>query len=236
MFVLYHNLLTYCFAVTGYPKDMQSLIIHLALPSLKDAIRRFLYDQFNPDSKTMGMAVNLSRCPKISNDLQINLYHHAISLFRAPSDVSGINCMRREFIRANPNWRNDGSRYDCVLVDVGAAEDGFRTFEVAQVKFFFAFTYKEKLYECAYVHWFEHWGDGRCDVTGMWRVVPQIVNRNQRLSGVIHLDTIFRAVHLMPVRAEELTPEEMRPSDTLSAFPAYYVNKFADHLSHELAN
>ena len=55
--------------------------------------------------------------------------------------------------------------------------------------------------------------------------------------AVVHLDAILRGVHLVGVAGKEFLPPDNKDlsfSDSLDAFDAFYVNKYADHHSHEL--
>lgn len=185
----------------------------------------------------MGMEVDLGLCPQIPNNLQIDIYHHAICLFHAPSDLSGSNFMHHEYIWANPQWHNDGPCHDCVFIQTGSEDGGFWAFEVAQVHFFLSFIHKNTTYHCAYVHWFNHWGDGPCDKTRMWIVVLHIVGQNHQLTTIIPINAIFCSAHLIPVWGSEWdTPQNLRPLETLDTYPLYYVNKYTDHLSHEIGS
>jgi hypothetical protein len=57
----------------------------------------------------------------------------------------------------------------------------------------------------------------------------------QRVCSVIHIDSILRAAHLLPVFGDEFIPRNFRYYQSLRAFQLYYVNKHADHHSHEVA-
>ena len=91
--------------------------------------------------------------------------------------------------------------------------------------------------------------DGRADTSGgtkllneeavvrecvlmWWKVFCEYKNGNL-VTSVIHLDTLHGA-HLLPVFGKEFLPVDFDPADTLDAFYAYYINKYADHHSHEI--
>ena len=169
------------------------------------------------------------------------MFHSAFALYHAPSDLSGIGGMHREYIRTTPVWQGGAPRYDCVYV-TGKGEpddEGFRALHVAQVRLFFSFRYedgdRERLYECAFVRWFNDYGTAPCDLTGMWRIQPHYDNRRRRLCGVIHIDSILRSSHLVGVYGHSTLPREFHFSKALTAFKSYYVNKYADYHSHEVA-
>ena len=219
---------------SGYPKNIHVWSQHI--PDLQIHIRRFLYDQLNPNSEVFGTDVDLNLCPEISLTLHVQVYHLASTVYHAPSDLSGIGGMRRKYIRATPNWRRKGvSRNDCVFVEREPENEGFQALGVAQVQMFFAFHHDGILYPCALVRWFETYGDQPCPETGMWRVKPDFDQHRDWVCSVIHIDSILRAVHLLPVFGKDFIPKELRYHQTLHAFKLYYVNKYADHHSHEVA-
>jgi hypothetical protein len=52
--------------------------------------------------------------------------------------------------------------------------------------------------------------------------------------GVIHVDSIVRGAHLIPVYGEDFVPRHITISNSLDYYSAYHVSKFADHHSHEI--
>ncbi|KAF8156531.1 hypothetical protein B0H34DRAFT_658796, partial [Crassisporium funariophilum] len=53
---------------------------------------------------------------------------------------------------------------------------------------------------------------------------------------VIHLDTIFRAAHLIGVSDRHFLPKHnFDHSKALDAFKSFFVNKYVDHHAHEVA-
>jgi len=86
------------------------------------------------------------------------------------------------------------------------------------------------------VQWFSVIGDEPEDETGLWMVEPDVYEDGLPFLAVIHLDSIFRAAHLMPAY---LTSDFVRRSltmhDTLDEFKKFYVNKFVDHHAFEIA-
>jgi len=218
----------------GYPKTLALLSQHLSVPHLDSYIRRFLFDQLNPDSDIFGMEVDINECPQILPTLRLNVFHSAAAIYHAPSDLSGIGGMHREYIRAAPTWRGHFPRHDCVFVEREPNEEGFRALGVAQVHFFFSFEFNNILYPCALVRWFETYGNSPCPDTGMWMVKPD-TEMGQRICSVIHIDSILRAAHLIGVYGKKTLPEGFKHYHSLTAFKLYYVNKYADHHAHEIA-
>jgi hypothetical protein len=77
---------------------------YLQLPHLIEHIQQFLYNQQNPDSDVFGMDVDLDICPKpeVPPMLHIKIFHSAMALYHALSDLCGIGRMH---IRSTPSWK-----------------------------------------------------------------------------------------------------------------------------------
>ncbi|KAG1843384.1 hypothetical protein DFJ58DRAFT_717807 [Suillus subalutaceus] len=127
----------------------------------------------------------------------------------------GIGGMRREQIRACPLWRNVAARNDCVF-----------GLEVARVKCFFLFKFNWVTYPCALVQW----------DTGMWIVRPTVHDDGTPNFAVIHIDTIYRAAHLIPVYGPDFIADNIEYFHSYDAFRSFYINKFADHHAFEIAS
>ena len=159
-----------------------------------------------------------------------------MALFHAPSDICGAKGMKKERIRAVPSWRRGAARYDCAFVVDDEGLPGFRGLAVVRVLLFFSFIGPGHItYPCALVTWFVPIGDSPCEETGMWMVEPQTDNLGHRVASVIHLDCMLRAAHLIPIPGASPIPYKLKHTDSLDAFTAFYVNKYADHHSHEIA-
>ena len=71
----------------------------------------------------------------------------------------------------------------------------------------------------------------------MWMVEPDIQNDGSRLLDVVHIDSIYRAAHLMPAyRTSEFIDRSLGMHDSLDSFSLFYINKFADHNAFEIAS
>ena len=110
-----------------------------------------------------------------------------------------------------------------------------RGFDIARVRLLFSFKYEDTTYPCALVHWFSRVGDSPDEDTGMWIVKPDFADDGTHSASVIHIDTIFRAAHIMPVYGNEPVPRYLSFSQTLDAFNLYYVNKYINHHAFEIA-
>ncbi|KAF8171442.1 hypothetical protein K438DRAFT_1613101, partial [Mycena galopus ATCC 62051] len=129
----------------------------------------------------------------------------------------------RERIRTVRSWRGGPVRYDCVFVEEDADQPSFRGLLAARVLLFFSFKHNGIVYPCAAVTWFSV-GESPCLDVGIWMVKPDLDGRGQRVLDIIHLDsilghTLYQSTH----------------TASLDSFRAYYVNKYADHHSHEIA-
>ncbi|KAG2030712.1 hypothetical protein BDR03DRAFT_936581 [Suillus americanus] len=91
------------------------------------------------------------------------------------------------------------------------------------------------MYPCALVQWFKRVADSPDEITGMWVVEPELLEDGAHCVSVIHLDSIFRAAHLIPVFGGDFVPTNLTYSQTLDAFCTYYVNNFIDHHAYEIA-
>jgi hypothetical protein len=165
----------------------------------------------------------------------ISIFHSAVATFFAPSDISGIRGMRRERIRSTPVWRATVPRRDCVFVVENQDKSGFRGMSVVRVKLFFSFLYEGEEYPCALVEWFKKIGRSPEEQTGMWVVKPESDDYGRRLTSVIHVDTILRGAHLLPVYGKQFLPLRFHYSWSLDSFEFFFVNKYADHHANEIA-
>ncbi|KAH9016353.1 hypothetical protein EDB85DRAFT_2076211 [Lactarius pseudohatsudake] len=185
-------------------------------------------------SDLTSLAEYLGLSPAILPNIHTNVgvFHSARAVFHAPSDVSGTHGMQRQMIRATPSWRQKEARYDCVLI-VEDDRPGMRGMVVGRVRSFFSFTYDDVNYPCALIDRFRRVGRCPDPVTGMWRVQPEVTN-SRRVQSVVHIETILRNVHLIPVFGKGFIPHNLHFSDSLDIFSMYYVNKYADHHSFEV--
>lgn len=143
--------------------------------------------------------------------------------------------MRSEILRATPSWRGGRGRFDCVFVVLDEEADGFLGLAVARLLILFSFGYDGVEYPCAFVQWFCRERDEPDEDTGMWIVEKEFYEDGSPRLAVIHLETILRAAHLIPVYGGEYVDEDLEHTDTLFRFDRFYVNKFVDHHANEIA-
>jgi hypothetical protein len=163
------------------------------------------------------------------------VYPSAVATFHAPSDISGIGGMHCEHICVVKSWRKGPGHYDMIFVNTDPTMEGMQGLEIACVRLFFSFSHDGIKYPCTLVHWFSRVGDLPDNVTGMWIVEPDMLGDGKPFISIIPLDTIIRASHLLPVFGEERVLKTLSFTDTLDLFTRFYVNKYADHHTLEIA-
>ncbi|KAG6888151.1 hypothetical protein C0992_009495 [Termitomyces sp. T32_za158] len=214
----------------GYPKDLEGLSQHIGQPHFSDALQRFLFLQSHPEAHPDDIVFDLAEFHFRSH---ISVFHSATAHFYSPSDVCGAGGMHRERIRAHPNWRGMHSRHDTVLVETGAGQHSIHGMTIARVLLFFSFIWEDTHYACALVHWLIPVGHEPDHETGLWVVKPEFDARHRHTLAVIHIDTIARGVHLLPIYGSNFLPESFHFSQSLDAFRAYFVNRYIDHYAYE---
>ena len=105
---------------------------------------------------------------------------------------------------------------------------------VARVLSFFSFSRHGNVYQCALVHWFSTFGQEPDPDTGMWIVVPDYDRHGYRNVSVIHVDSIVRGAHLLPVFDMSKLPSSLNYTHSLDYFSAFYINRYIDPHTFEL--
>ncbi|KAJ7034262.1 hypothetical protein C8F04DRAFT_1210668 [Mycena alexandri] len=204
-----------------FPKDIAALAAHINQPRLPELIRRFLYDQLNPDSDIPSAHVPLDSCPPFSG--RLNVFLSAVARFYAPSDLCGAGSMYRERILS----------HDTVFVVTDVDQPRMQGMVVGRALLFFSFTYRDTHYPCALVHWYSGVGNQPDDDTGMWVVAPECEQNGRPSLAVVHLDCIARGAHLLPIYGSTFVAEDFHFSYSLDPFRAFFVSRFADHHTHK---
>ena len=223
----------------GRRVDVHDLAIELDQPDFVFLISKFLQEQshFNtraePTSDSLLSNGPTTSLPRFRES--VSVYTSAVATFYAPSDICGTGGMRRERIHAVPSWRGGAGRYDCAFINTDPTAEGMRGLDVARVRLFFSFKYNDTFYPCALVHWFSRVGESADEDVGMWIVEPDFDVDGRPKAAVLHLDTFVRAAHLIGINGKNFLPKGLSFSDSLNIFRAYYVNKFIDHHSFEIA-
>ncbi|KAJ7692795.1 hypothetical protein B0H14DRAFT_3662741 [Mycena olivaceomarginata] len=170
----------------------------------------------HPDLDVLLETIPLDECPELPS--RIMAYPSATATFYSPSDQSGLGGQLRE----------THSRGALLAGREDADQPGFRGLLAARVLLFFSFKHNDIVYPCAAV-------TCPCPDVGMWMVEPDLDGRGQRVLDIIHLDSILRGAHLIPIYGDSHLPRHIKHTASLDSFRAYYVNKYADHHSHEIA-
>ncbi|KAH9019352.1 hypothetical protein EDB85DRAFT_1873220 [Lactarius pseudohatsudake] len=221
----------------GYPMTTAGLAAVFDQQDFHDLIRRFLFDQLHlDDSDASSTEVPLTRCPPFDSSCKISVYHSMTAVFYSPSDPSGLRGMRSECIRSHPRWRKRTPRFDTVFVERDATLSGVRGLDVVRLRALFSFVWRGNYYPCALVRWFTHVADAPDEVTGMWVVRPDTNADGSPAVAVIHLDSVLRAAHLLPVFGNSLMPIDLSHYHSLDAFETYYINKYIDYHAFEIAS
>ena len=202
--------------------------IRLDRPEFPVLVRKFLYDQLNPNPVIPSSEMIEDVYPVIEG--KIRIFNSAIATFYAPSDISGIAGMRREYIRATPSWRKGPARFDCVLINSEPNIDGACGFEVARVFLFFSFSYEGEEYPCTLIQWYSFVDTEPDEDVGCWVVEPDMLDIESPHVAVVHVDCIFHTAHLMPVtRTSQFVNCTITMHTSLDIFKLFYLNKFVDH-------
>lgn len=215
----------------GYPlTSFWELGQYIQQENLEDLVQRFLFYQQNP---AFAGSPPLSACPAIEDVEDISVFHSAKAVFCAPSNPSGIGGLYCEMIRSTSKWRTSGitaPRQDCVLLNTGSDAVGARGLDVARVHLFFSFVMGEETFECALIHEFcKTYLDPDPD-TGMWVIEPDYNGDRYRIMSVVHVNSIIRAAHLLPVfRDGSPILREINFTHMLNVFKAFYLNKYIDY-------
>ena len=64
----------------------------------------------------------------------------------------------------------------------------------------------------------------------MWTVEPDTLDNGKPQTAIIHLDTVVRLAHLLPIYGEERAPRGVKYTSSLDVFSEFYVNKFEDNI------
>lgn len=226
--------LMYLFYLTVFniPRTLDLLSRHIGIDNLPALASLFIHNQLHPES---ALDTHEDPPPEIKVTKPVAVFPSAISTYYAPSDMSGVEGMHRERICTSSSWRSGPARYDCIFVAKDRSLPGFRGLHAARVRLFLSFQFQGVTYPCALVEWFSPIGDEPDDLTGLWMVKPDFERNGSRSRELIHIDTIVRGAHLIGAYGPSFLPRNIRFSDSLDAFNAFYVNKYADHHAHEIA-
>ncbi|KIK99620.1 hypothetical protein PAXRUDRAFT_131715, partial [Paxillus rubicundulus Ve08.2h10] len=89
-------------------------------------------------------------------------------------------------------------------------------------------------YPCTVICWFNKIADEPDEDTSMWMVHPSHLANNSPNYAVVHINSIYCVAHLAPIyRSHFVSPNIQWATKVLQSF---YVNKFVDHHTFEIAS
>lgn len=215
------------FSEPGYPTQLHALAAHIKQPKFPLVFTQFLYKIYHPDERVAPSTID--ECPAF--DGVIKVHHSAVATFYAPGDLSGSGGLRYERIRSTPNFFGSPRR-DTVFVVIDDSQPGMEGMEIGRVLLLFSFEYRRKNFSCALINWFIH-ADERDPDTGMWIVKRELGHRGEPTLEVIHVDSIARAAHLLPIYGSSRVQEDFDYHHALDKYHSFFVNHFVDHHAHE---
>ncbi|KIK94060.1 hypothetical protein PAXRUDRAFT_143704, partial [Paxillus rubicundulus Ve08.2h10] len=62
------------------------------------------------------------------------------------------------------------------------------------------------------------------------------LDNSSRNLAVIHIDSIVRGAHLLPIYGTEVVPEHVTFHNSLDLYCGFYINHFIDHHIFELVS
>ncbi|KAN0101066.1 hypothetical protein V8E55_001050 [Tylopilus felleus] len=122
----------------------------------------------------------------------------------------------------------DGPRHDYAFVYSQPGRPGMCGLDVIHILTFFTFGHYTKEYPCVVMHKYTISNEADED-TGMWVVQPAYNTRWQPDLTIIHLNTLYRTAHLIPIYGNRPISTEIQADNSYNSFHAFYINKYVDH-------
>ena len=180
------------------------------------------------------MDVPLAQCPAFDSDIFV--YHSMTAIFYSPSDTSGLWGTHQECIQSTPCWHKHLPRCDTVFITHDSTLTRIQCFDIMQILVLFSFIHENVFYPCALVRWFIYIADEPDEAMGMWVVQPDQNANGSPAIGVIHMDSVLCAAHLMPVFGDALMLIELHTENSLNAFQVFYINKYIDYHAFKITS
>ncbi|KAF8262148.1 hypothetical protein EI94DRAFT_1773268 [Lactarius quietus] len=196
-------------------------------PKFPLTFTQFLYKHRHPEEPIAPSAIE--ECPTFNGAIKV--HHSAVARFYAPSDLSRSGGLRHKRIRSMPNFFGH-PHCDTVFVVTNDSQPGMKGMEIGRVLLFFSFEYQREKFSCALINWFVH-ADEHDPDTGMWVVKQEFDRCGEPTIEVIHLDSIARAAHLLPIYGQSRVPEEFEYHTALDTYNSFFINHYVDHHAHE---
>lgn len=105
--------------------------------------------------------------------------------------------------------------------------------EAARAVLFLSFTYNKQKFPAVLVEWFTTRPEP-CPRTGMSIVDRDYERDGSRSMELIHLDSVIRGAHLIPVFGEGFVSTDLTFQNSLDTYDTFYVNQYADHNAFEI--
>jgi hypothetical protein len=212
----------------GYLDDIQDLAALVQQPDLPLALRKFLFLFRNPDS--ISAPPSLPNLPQFHG--HVNVHYSALTTFFALSNLCGVGGMHQEWICSTPSWY-DHPCHDTIFVVLDDTLPGMEGMVIAHVQLLLSFDYSGVDHHCELVNWLVCEDNEPDSDTRMWIISPEKRN-GVLMTQVIDVKTIVHAAHLLPVFGQDTVPSDIHHYNSLDRYQSFFVNKYADHHSHEL--
>ena len=124
-------------------------------------------------------------------------------------------------------------QHDCVLVAMNTTSPGFSSTQVACIHLLLLITHLDMVIPCALMDWFILEGNKPDPTTGMWVVKPEYTQNNWHFSSIIHLNSVLRGIHLLPVHKKCMVIQAHSHSRSLDIYRRFYMNKYIDYHAFE---
>jgi hypothetical protein len=228
-------------AVNDVPSNIRDLASHVGVRRLPGLVARYLlgsvcsiseddsyWETFDEDRWEDALRDKCVRVGKVST------FHSVTMRYYSPIDLDGSRGGElKEIIRANPHYRGD-PRYDTILIETDPERTGMSGLDVAQLKLVFTCQVNEKVIPLVLIQWFQKVSDTPDRDTGMWIVEREACVDQTPHYSVLHIDCIFRSVHLLPVFGPDPVTTGLGAHDVLQEFPQFFVNAYSDYHLHEV--
>ena len=88
----------------------------------------------------------------------------------------------------------------------------------ARICLFMSFYFEGARYPCVLIQWYSDVSNAPNEDTRMWVIEPDFSDDGSHFSTIIHIDSIMRGAHLIPVYGPDFIPLEITFSNSLNAF------------------
>ena len=222
------------------PRDLRVFAEYVGIPELPILVTRFLLETLCETSggDDVWDTFNDDRWEDTLHEYEITvsgvwLFHSMTLQYNSTKDIEGNRGGKhKEIIRANPYYRGHG-RFDCALIETNPEEPGMSGLDMVQVMLLFSVRVGARKIPMALVQWFRKVSGSPDKDTGMWIVEREYDEDGFLHCSVVHLNSIFRSVHLVPVFGPDPVSTNINRHATLRVFTRFFVNTYSDYHIHE---